>query len=56
MYKRQVQAGDESRGRAAKDVQYSSSLVGRAKKDKHGGWWRTQETVRTTEYSGSNGG
>ena len=24
-------------------------------KDKHGGWRRTQETVRKTEYSGSNG-
>ena len=51
-----VQAGDESRGRAATDVQYSSGPLGRAKKDKHGGWRRTQETVRKTEYSGSNGG
>ena len=47
---------DRSRGRAVKDVQYSSGLLGRAKKDKHGGWWGTQETVRKTEYSGSNGG
>ena len=53
---RKVQENDESRGRAAKDVQYSSSLLGRAEKDKHGGRWRTQETVRKTEYSGSNGG
>ena len=43
-----VQAGDESRGRASTDVQYSSGLLGRAKKDKHGGWRRTQETVRKT--------
>ena len=27
-----VQAGDESRGRAATDVQYSSGLLGRAKR------------------------
>ena len=53
---RRVQANDESRGRAAKDVQYSSGLLGRAKKDKYGGWRGTQETVRKTEYSGSNGG
>ena len=51
-----VQAGDESRGRAATDVQYSSGLLERAKNDEHGGWWRTQETVRTSEYSGSNVG
>ena len=51
-----VQAGDEFRGRAATDVQYSSGLLGRAEKDKQGGWWRTQEPVRKTEYSRSNGG
>ena len=33
-----VQAGVESRGRTATDVQYSSGSLGRAKKDKHGGW------------------
>ena len=51
-----VRAGDESRGRGATDVQYSSDSLGRATKDKHGGWRKTQETVRKTEYSGSNGG
>ena len=53
---RTVQEVDESRGRDAADVQYSSGLLGRGKKDKHGGWRRTQETVRKPEYSGSNGG
>ena len=31
-----VRAGDEYRGRAATDVQYSSGSLGRATKDKHG--------------------
>ena len=43
---RTVKEVDESRGRAATDAQYSSGLLGRSKKDKHGGWRRTQETVR----------
>ena len=30
--------------------------LGRAKKDKHGGWRKTQETVRKTEYSRKDGG
>ena len=53
---RTVRVNDESRGRAAKDVQYSSGSLGSTKEDKHGGWRRTQETARKTEYSGSNGG
>ena len=56
MVSRTVQEVDESRGREAKDVQYSSGSSGRAKRDKHGGWRRTQETVRKPEYSGSDGG
>ena len=47
--KTRLEAGDEYWGRADTDVQYSSGPVGRAKKDKHGGW-------RKTEYSGGNGG
>ena len=53
---RTVQEVDESRGRDATDVQYSSGSSGRAKKGKHGGWRRTQETVRKPEYSRSDGG
>ena len=53
---RTVQAMDESRERAARGDPYSSSPLERAKNDEHGGWWRTQETVRKTEYSRSNGG
>ena len=53
---RTVQEVDESRGRDATDVQYSSGSSGRSKNDKHGGWRRTQETVRRPEYSRSDGG
>ena len=40
---RTVQEVDESRGRDATDAQCSSGLLGRSKRDKHGGWRRTQE-------------
>ena len=53
---RTVQEIDESRGRDAKDVQYSSGSLERAKNGKHGSRRRTQETVRKPEYFGSNGG
>ena len=54
VYKRQVQASDESRERAARDDQDSRSSLERAKNDKLGGWWKTQETGRKTEYFRSN--
>ena len=49
-----VQASDEPRERAARGDPYSSGSLWRAKNDKHGGWWRTRETVRKTEYFRSN--
>ena len=45
---RTVQARDESRERAARGDPYLSGSLERAKDDKHGGWWRIQETARKT--------
>ena len=42
-----VKEVDESRGKEATDVQYSSGSSGRAKRDKHGGRRRTQETLES---------
>ena len=50
VFARTVLSKDESRERAARDDQDSRSSLERAKNDKHGGWWETQETGRKLVY------